>query len=389
MSVIKAIAIFTPLYVCIFWALVFLNMLMRKNRARYFLGFFMATAFLLYLGHSLFFLGEYQLYIYYDAVYITTSLLVYPLYYQYIRLLTKDTRWSARYLLHYIPALVIGLATWIVHHKYQLSAQDDAENYLREGYRLNFSTNSEFILRSLVSTVHRISFAVQVVAYYVAGYILIKNYREKVRNYYSNHETRSMRWVAWIFVSLLVTALLSTVFNAIGRFVFVNRPEYLLIPSMLFSAMIFTLGFLANLQDQVIREIANEDQREKENLPARGPHMHEDIDSKLTDLFRVEKLHLNPDLNIWDIASRLGTNRTYLSGHINRQYNVNFSMFVNRFRVEEAKEYLAGELRNLYSMEAIGEKCGFGSYNNFIRVFREFEQITPGKYRDQLVNNHK
>jgi AraC-like DNA-binding protein len=37
-----------------------------------------------------------------------------------------------------------------------------------------------------------------------------------------------------------------------------------------------------------------------------------------------------------------------------------------------------------YSLEVIGEKCGFGSYNNFIRVFREFEQMTPGRFRTQI-----
>lgn len=389
MSLIQSIAILTPLYVCTFWALVFLNMSMRKNRARYFLGFFMATALLLYLGHSMFFMGKYHLYIHYDAIYITTSLLVYPLYYQYIRLLTIDTRWSVQYLVHYIPALVLGLTTWLVNHEYILSSHNDAESYLRESNRIHLDVRSEFFLSNLVSTIHRVFFAVQVVAYYIMGYFLIKNYREKVQNYYSNQENRSMRWVAWIFISLLLTALLSSVFNVLGRFVFINRPEYLLIPSFLFSALIFTLGFLANLQDQVVREIAKEDQKENESLPARVPHINEDIDTKLLDLFRIEKLHLNPDLNIWDIASRLGTNRTYLSGHINKQHGVNFSMFVNRFRVEEAKEYLSGENRNRYSMEAIGEKCGFGSYNNFIRVFREFEKLTPGRYRDQEDNNLK
>jgi len=100
-------------------------------------------------------------------------------------------------------------------------------------------------------------------------------------------------------------------------------------------------------------------------------------------LFEEDKVYLNPDLNIWEVASLLGTNRTYLSGFINKTYNVNFSAFVNRYRVEEAKIVLAREEMDKYSLEVIGEKCGFGSYNNFIRVFREFEQMTPGRFRTQ------
>jgi AraC-like DNA-binding protein len=386
MSVVLSVAILTPLYVCGFWALVFLNSSKRKNKARHFLGFFMATAFLLYLGHSFFFMEHFELYVHYDAVYITSSLMVYPLYYQYIRLLTADTRWSAGYLKHYLPALVVGLMTWLMHHIFHDTSHSNAEIYLREGSRLNFDIRGDYFFYSLISVLHRVVFAIQVVGYFVAGYYLLRNYRERILHYYSSQESRSIRWVAYIFISLIATAILSSVFNILGRVIFLNQPVYLLIPSLLFSTLIFTLGFLANGQDQVVREIALEDQKAEANLLEKV-QPNEDIDRRLQDLFRNEKLHLNPDLNIWDVSARLATNRTYLSVHINKKYQVNFSMFVNRFRIEDAKRLLEGEEGHLYSLEVIGEKCGFGSYTNFIRVFREFEQLTPGRYRDQKTGD--
>jgi len=375
------IAVLTPLYVTGFWALVFLVSPMKNNRARNFLGFFMATAFLLYLGHSLFFLNKFDLYVHYDPVYIGATLLVYPMYYQYIRLLTVDTRWSAKYLLHYIPAFAMGLLGVILHQISHVSIHDDVDHYLRESYRLNFGKDNYLFWNSLFYLTHRTIFAFQIILYFTIGFLYIRKHRERLLDYYSNQTSGSIAWVSNIFITLVFMAILSSVFNIIGKFSFLNHENSLLLPSMLFSITIFIMGYLANGQNQVIRDIVLADERESEILE-RIVAGQDELNDRLTKLFEIEKLHLNSDIKIWDVTARLGTNRTYLSNYINKNYAVNFSVFVNRYRVEEAKKFLANEEGTLYSLEVVGEKCGFGSYNNFIRVFREMEHETPGRYRD-------
>ncbi len=375
------IAVLTPLYVTGLWALVFLVSPMKKNKARSFLGFFMATAFLLYLGHSLFFLNKFDLYLHYDPVYITASLLVYPMYYQYIRLLTVDTRWSARYLLHYIPAFVMGLFGIILHRLSDVSRHDDLEHYFMESYRLSFARDNNLIWNSLFYLTHRIIFAFQIIIYFAIGFLFIRNHRERLLDYYSNHTRGRIAWVSNIFISFVIMAILSSVFNVIGKFSLLHHEYSLFLSSMLFSSTIFIMGYLANGQNQVIRDIVLADEKESE-IPERIVTGQDDLDVRLTKLFENEKLHLNSDLKIWDVTARLGTNRTYLSNFINKNYAVNFSVFVNRYRVEDAKKFLANMEGSLYSLEVVGEKSGFGSYNNFIRVFRELEQVTPGRYRD-------
>jgi AraC-like DNA-binding protein len=375
------IAVLTPLYVTGFWALVFLVSPMKENRARSFLGFFMATAFLLYLGHSLFFLNKFDLYVHYDPVYIAATLLVYPMYYQYIRLLTVDTRWSVKYLLHYIPAFAMGLLGVILHHISHMSIHNDIEQYLRESYSLNFGKDNYLFWNSLFYLTHRILFALQIIIYFTMGLLFIRNHRERLVDLYSNHTSGSIAWVSNIFITLVIMAILSSVFNIIGKFNFLHHENSLLLPSMLFSATIFLMGYLANGQIQVIRDIVQADEKESE-IPESKVTGQVELDVRLTRLFEIEKLHLNSDLKIWDVTARLGTNRTYLSNFINKNYAVNFSVFVNRYRVEDAKKFLANEEGTLYSLEVVGEKCGFGSYNNFIRVFREMEHVTPGRYRD-------
>lgn len=379
---IQAIAVLTPVYVTGFWSIVFLNSSIKKNRAKYFLGYFMLVAFILYIGHSLFFLGHFDIYLFYDPVYLFSSLMVYPMYYHYVRLLTTDQHFRFFYLYHYIPAFIFGLGAFILHFSADRGSSESIRDYFKESYRFPSEFGGQIFINQIFYVLQRLLFAAQIIYYFIAGIHLIRKYKERILHFYSNNESRNINWVYYIFISLVITAILSSVFNIIGKFGLYNQHWGLLVSSLLMSSMLFTLGFLANEQSQVVQEIEGRDievilKSGNEEL-AQG-----DFQNKLEKLFSEDKVFLNPDLNIWEVASLLGTNRTYLSGFINKTYNVNFSSFVNKYRVNEAKIILSGEEMDKYSLEVIGEKCGFGSYNNFIRVFRDFEQMTPGRFRTQ------
>lgn len=190
-------------------------------------------------------------------------------------------------------------------------------------------------------------------------------------------------WVQVLNISMVATALCSMVFNAIGKESFRHNPQLLLIPSVLFSSMLFIIGYLGHRQNQVVAEI-EEDQHREPVFNGDEKWQTKDLKEKLENLFIHRKVHLNPELKIWDISNELATNRTYISNFINKTYGMNFSLFVNQYRIEEAKKILRSEEGGKFSLDSIGERCGFGSLNNFIRVFRESEKITPGRYRDQF-----
>jgi AraC-like DNA-binding protein len=108
---------------------------------------------------------------------------------------------------------------------------------------------------------------------------------------------------------------------------------------------------------------------------------------RLELLFTEKQIYRNPDLTIWNVSDEMNSNRTYVSNFINRCYGINFSRFVNQYRINEAKSILKETKSIKFSLETIGEKCGFGSLNNFIRVFHSFEGITPGIYRKRFTGN--
>lgn len=43
------------------------------------------------------------------------------------------------------------------------------------------------------------------------------------------------------------------------------------------------------------------------------------------------------------------------------------------------------EKRKELTVKEIGEKIGYNSYGHFIRIFKKYFKVTPGKYREYLA----
>lgn len=105
----------------------------------------------------------------------------------------------------------------------------------------------------------------------------------------------------------------------------------------------------------------------------------QDMMSRIRKLVEKEELFRRPDLRLGDIASRLGTNNTYISACINSQANQSFSDFIAGYRVR----YAASLLKNNPSMRVaeVAEESGFTSERSFFRVFKAETGTTPSRFR--------
>lgn len=92
----------------------------------------------------------------------------------------------------------------------------------------------------------------------------------------------------------------------------------------------------------------------------------------------IEKNFNNSDLSLNNVAEHVGIKSTYLSSLFKSQCGENFVDYINRLRIKKAKELL--DQTNITLKEA-GYTVGFNTIHNFIRIFKKFEGITPGKYK--------
>lgn len=107
-----------------------------------------------------------------------------------------------------------------------------------------------------------------------------------------------------------------------------------------------------------------------------------ELGKRITALFIIEKIYLDPNLKLSDIAKAAGTNRTYVSAFFNKESDSTFYDYVNSLRIEHACRLLLGTGANL---KLIAEQSGFNSQQSFIRVFNKIKGISPSEFRASKI----
>ncbi|MEW6195720.1 MAG: tetratricopeptide repeat protein [Bacteroidota bacterium] len=106
--------------------------------------------------------------------------------------------------------------------------------------------------------------------------------------------------------------------------------------------------------------------------------------AKLKKVMDEEKLFLRSDLILSDLAKSLRTNTAYLSRVINDEYEMNFSNFLNKYRIEEAQKLIENRKLEVMTFEGIAKSCGFLSRSSFNQAFKKFTGMTPTEYSQKI-----
>lgn len=103
-------------------------------------------------------------------------------------------------------------------------------------------------------------------------------------------------------------------------------------------------------------------------------------------LIEEEKIYRDENLSLTTVAERLNISANYLSQLINKLSDFNFTDFINRYRIEEAKKFLVHQDFAHYTITAIGLEAGFNSRSAFYSAFKKCTGITPTEYQEKSNN---
>ena len=105
-----------------------------------------------------------------------------------------------------------------------------------------------------------------------------------------------------------------------------------------------------------------------------------DITVRLIEYILWDKMYLNSNITIKDIAIKFGTNKAYISQAINESMHMNFSTFVNRYRIKEAKRIIGATIGAKLNVEDLAAMCGFNNRMAFYNSFKRHVGMTPYNY---------
>ena len=207
-------------------------------------------------------------------------------------------------------------------------------------------------------------------------------YRQYIKLNYSYKENID---VAWVAVSSVAFFLSLFVYNlAFANTTWLSESLY-----NIFSMALWTFLFLFSRRHRVVRTlkpVENEDEQATEEIEE--PKSDDYVVSlnyilavRLEQKMSQDKLYLNPKLTITDVATAIGTNKTYLSNYLNNTLNTSFFDYINTFRINEACRII--EMmpeRGRISMSVVAQKSGFNSLSSFHRYFENLKGISPKSY---------
>lgn len=100
--------------------------------------------------------------------------------------------------------------------------------------------------------------------------------------------------------------------------------------------------------------------------------------ARLVDIMETQRLYLNPELKIDDVASALSVHRNAISACINAQKGCSFNQFINDYRVEYAKKLLCET--DEIKISHICHEAGFATESTFFRAFKASTGMTPKEW---------
>ena len=375
-----------------------------------------ATTTSLYAGHYIYFNHITPLLPWTDTIYTTCNLSVYPLYLLYILRLTshRPPRWA--YCILALP-LIAGTMTAILYFLMDETATTQFFNtYL---YQMDHTPPLQGLplWQQRFHDLFKMLFAAEVLATAHLGIRAIRRHNLLVESLYADTEGKTLNRLRTILLLLIATSLVSFAANIIGKACFAHHIWRLAIPSILFSALIFAIGWTGinqqfSIDDMVTNKATNNPTLLGDNQPlltdnpplsADNPPLPKDsepalhhttqpstansqppaansqlsaansqqIIDRLTLLMQTERLYLQHGLKLDDVAQRLGTNRTYLLQAINEHHHATFSAYINRLRIQYALQQQKDYPH--YSKEAIAFQSGFASVSSFYRNLRLYQ----------------
>lgn len=93
------------------------------------------------------------------------------------------------------------------------------------------------------------------------------------------------------------------------------------------------------------------------------------------------------DISLNEIATHFEVTPAYISMLFKKEHGYNFKDYLNMHRIGEVKAYIKKhpEVNN----SVLAKYGGFNSVNTFLRVFKKYEGISPGKYSEIIKENDK
>jgi len=101
---------------------------------------------------------------------------------------------------------------------------------------------------------------------------------------------------------------------------------------------------------------------------------------KLSALMEQERVFLDPNLTLSEVASRIGCSVDHLTQVVTTEFGASFYSFLDRYRATYARDMLMKESTDPDYLYEVATQSGFRSIERFDRAFKNIFQVRPAEF---------
>ena len=105
------------------------------------------------------------------------------------------------------------------------------------------------------------------------------------------------------------------------------------------------------------------------------------LKAEIVNTLKRKKKYKDKNYSAKNLAEDLGTNTRYISAVVNVRFHMNYTSFVNKYRIEEAMGILTDRRYIHMKMEDISQMVGFANRQSFYAAFFKINGCTPREYK--------
>ena len=226
--------------------------------------------------------------------------------------------------------------------------------------------------------------------YLIAVLVELVKYRKALDEHYSYKHQMHYKWLSWVVwgaFALWTVGCIGYVSNVMSPEISPILYDYYVLGFL--SIYLFVLAIIAFSQTDIVLSLPDNNshamQEWKKQDAGELYEGYENDVQKLKQIMEVDNAYLDPMLSISKLAELTEIPQYKITLLLNKELDKSFYEFVNDYRVEKAKQLLASDKAQQYSILGIADESGFNSKASFNRVFKKTTGSTPSQYIKSLT----
>jgi AraC-like DNA-binding protein len=297
-----------------------------------------------------------------------------PLLYFYTRsLVYKGFSISLQNFIHFLPFVVLFAGTEIYYQSQSFEIQERILTSL-----------SEHRIPAFIADISTLIF-LQFLGYAIWSLRLVSQYKKMASQYFSNPKYTD---VSWLYSTLIFFMLIIIISILNGLFAQTAFSKYYLVAfnivMLLLLLFVMQVMMKALSQPYFFSYSDSSDFNDRTAKMSAGEKAEKDeIIQTLLEFMKSDKPYLEAELTLEQLAAKLTLKPRLLSQAINDILRQNFFDFINRYRIDEAKNLLTDPKDKKITVLEILYQVGFNSKSSFNTLFKKYTGLTPTEFRKE------